>query len=249
MEEKKSLKFFNIFSNVLLYLFFSLSLVFLLLSIISKKNNDDAIKIFGYQLRIVTSESMAKNKETYDDIKKYSIKSLPLRSLVLIKTIPDNDATSFYENLKVGDVLTFKYVLVNKQETITHRITDISFNEDNGGYIITLQGDNKGSSTNAGVQIIDTSIEASPNYVIGKVIYSSLIIGFLLCILKSKFGIIFIVIIPCIIIMVFEIVKIINYFNELKKKKVAEEVNKQKDEIAFLKQQIEEFKKEGKCEK
>lgn len=243
MEEKKSLKFFNIFSNVLLYLFFSLSLVLLLFSIISKKNNDDAINIFGYQLRIVTSESMAKNKETYDDIKNYSIKSIPLRSLVLIKTIPDNDSTSFYENLKVGDVLTFKYVLVNKQETITHRIIDISFNEDNGGYIITLQGDNKGSSTNAGVQIIDTSIEANPNYVIGKVVYRSLIIGLLLCILKSKLGIIFIVIIPCIIIMVFEIIKIINYFNESKKKKVAEEVNKQKDEIALLKQQLEEFKK------
>ena len=46
-------------------------------------------------------------------------------------------------NVKVGDVLTFRYVYAT-QVTITHRITSIT-EEANGEFIIELAGDNKNS--------------------------------------------------------------------------------------------------------
>ena len=75
----------------------------------------------NHQIRIVTSESMEKgSKET----NQYKIKSLPLKSMIIIEQVDNNHEYEWYQSLKVGDVLTFKYVYI-KQETITHRIINI----------------------------------------------------------------------------------------------------------------------------
>lgn len=247
MNEKKSkiLKIGNIILNVLLYAFFGASMLLLIFSVASKKDSDGAVNVFGFQLRVVISESMEKHEETYPQIKKYRIKSLPLRTLVLIKTVPNDEekADAWYEDIKVGDVLTFRYVMTNKQETITHRVIEKEPNSDGDGYSIVLQGDNKGTKTQAGKQTIDTSEdpEIATNYIIGKVIAKSFILGLLITALKSQVGIIFIVIIPCLVIIVFEVIRIVNYFTAEKKKKADEEASKQKDEIEELKRQLAEL--------
>ena len=69
--------------------------------------------------------------------------------------------------------------------TITHRVKSI-VEKDTGGYIIELVGDNKTGESELLVQTIDTSIEESPNYIIGEVVYTSIIIGFILNMLKSS---------------------------------------------------------------
>lgn len=246
MSEKKVKisKIINIVMNVILYVFLAVAMFLLIISISSKKDSDGAADIFGHQLRIVISESMEKHEATYDEIKQYKIKNLPLKTMVFIKKAPDSPekALEWYGKIKVGDVLTFRYVMVNKQETITHRVKTINpkINAEGQvyGYIIELQGDNRGTNTHAGIQVIDTSIEESPNYVVGKVIGKSFIIGLFVTALKQPIGIFLIVIVPSLIIMILEIIKIINYFATEKKKKSEEEVNKQKDEIEELKRQI-----------
>lgn len=241
----KKRKVINIILNILMYTFLFLSLVMLVFTIATKKDKDDSITIFGYQTRLVISESMEKCSSTYDQIKKYQIKDIPVKSLLLIKTIPEDSLKQekFISNLKIGDVLTFKYVIGTKQETITHRVIDIRNSEE--GKIIELRGDNVLSNinTNTTSQIINTDDLNSPNYIIGKVVGKSYLLGSLLFSLKQPLGMALIIIVPSLIIMVIEIVKIVNYIYTVKKKKAEEELTESKKELEELKQKLKDLEK------
>ena len=210
----------------------------------SKKDADGAANVFGMQMRIVVSDSMAKCDETYDDIKQYKIKAIPLRSMVFVQTVPEDEqkANAWYDKLKVGDVLTFRYSY-GKQVTITHRIVSIAKN-DNGGYTIVLEGDNRAPSTadgqsTVGQQTIHTEQRnSSYNYVIGKVVGQSKVLGFLTYAVKQPIGIALIVIVPCSIIMIMEIVRIVSILNEEKRRKTAEIQQQQSNEIEELRRQL-----------
>ena len=230
-------KIFKITSDILLYCFIFLGLITIIITLSSKKEIDGATNIFNYQLRLVITDSMAKCSET--NVSKYKIKSIPKNSLVLIKKIKDND----YKKIKEGDVLTFRY-LYTEQVTITHRVKSI-VEKDTGGYIIELVGDNKTGESELLVQTIDTSIEESPNYIIGEVVYTSIIIGFILNMLKSSLGIVFIIIIPSFIIILLEVIKIIN-ITIIEKRKLAErKANEKEQEILELKKKLKEMENKG----
>lgn len=244
-QNKRTYQLLNVFANVFIYVFLGLSIILLCLSITSKKDKNDAINIFGYQMRIVISPSMEKNENTYNDIKKFKIKDLKVKSLIFIKKVSDNEDL-WYENIKKGDVLTFRYTYDNKQETITHRVIDIYKNESGIGYTINLQGDNRDNNDSVAIQTIDTSDENSTNYVIGKVVAKSYFFGLLIYSLKQPIGIVLLVIVPSLIIIILEIIRIINYINEEKKKKIIEEKNKQQDEIEDLKRKLASLEEKSK---
>lgn len=230
-------KIFKITSDILLYCFIFLGLITIIITLSSKKDIDGATNIFNYQLRLVITDSMDKCSET--NVSKYKIKSIPKNSLVLIKKIEDND----YKKIKEGDVLTFRY-LYTEQVTITHRVKSI-VEKETGGYIIELVGDNKTGESELLVQTIDTSIEESPNYIIGEVVYTSIIIGFILNMLKSSLGIVFIIIIPSFIIILLEVIKIINV-TVIENKKLAErKANEKEQEILELKKKLKEMENKG----
>ncbi len=230
-------KIFKITSDILLYCFIFLGLITIIITLSSKKDIDGATNIFNYQLRLVITDSMDKCSET--NVSKYKIKSIPKNSLVLIKKIEDND----YKKIKEGDVLTFRY-LYTEQVTITHRVKSI-VEKETGGYIIELVGDNKTGESELLVQTIDTSIEESPNYIIGEVVYTSIIIGFILNMLKSSLGIVFIIIIPSFIIILLEVIKIIN-ITMIEKRKLAErKANEKEQEIIELKKKLKEMENRG----
>lgn len=230
-------KIFKILSDILLYCFIFLGLITIIITLSSKKDSDGATNIFNYQLRLVITDSMDKCSET--NVSKYKIKSIPKNSLVLIKKIKDND----YKKIKEGDVLTFRY-LYTEQVTITHRVKSIK-EKDTGGYIIELVGDNKTGESELLVQTIDTSIEESPNYIIGEVVYTSIILGFILNMLKSSLGIVFILIIPSFIIILLEVIKIIN-MTIIEKRKIAErKANEKEQEILELKKKLREMESKG----
>jgi hypothetical protein len=155
--------------------------------------------------------------------------------MVFVKTIPDDEkeADEWYSQLKVGDVLTFRYTY-SSQVTITHRIVEITAKQ-TGGYIIVLEGDNKVSEDNVGQQTIDTSIENSTNYVIGKVTGVSVAVGYLITAVKSTWGIVFIVIVPCSIIIILEIFRIADIIMQKRKEAMKAEQKKKDDEIEQLK--------------
>ena len=230
-------KIFKITSDILLYCFIFLGLITIIITLSSKKDIDGATNIFNYQLRLVITDSMDKCSET--NVSKYKIKSIPKNSLVLIRKIKDDD----YKKIKEGDVLTFRY-LYTEQVTITHRVKSI-VEKDTGGYIIELVGDNKTGESELLVQTIDTSIEESPNYIIGEVVYTSIIIGFILNMLKSSLGIVFIILIPSFIIILLEVIKIIN-ITIIEKRKLAErKANEKEQEILELKKKLKEMENKG----
>lgn len=234
-------KISDIAINVLLYLFLFVCIVAVIITVVSKRDSDGTAEVFGYQMRVVTSDSMAKCELT--DVSGYEIKSIAFRSMVFVETLPEDEAEreEWYADLRVGDVLTFRYVYV-RQVTITHRITSITEKE-TGGYIIELAGDNKNSETGALTQVIDTSEQNSTNYVIGKVVGQSYPLGFLISMLKQPLGLIFIIIIPCFIIILLEVIKIIGVAGAEKKKREQEEQAKKDSEIEELRRKLEALEK------
>lgn len=236
-------KILGIAGNVLIYIIIAFALFVLVITVTAKKDRDGTATVFGKQLRFVQSGSMEKCDQT--DVSAYKIKSIPLKSCVFIEVMPDDEAEreEWLKTIKIGDVLTFKYVY-QKQETITHRVVKID-EKPEGGYIITLEGDNKADKNSVGQQIIDTTLADSPNYIIGRVTGQSRVIGFLVYAFKSPIGIVCLIIVPCLIMIAFQVMRIIKVVNGEKKEKLAAEQVARDDEIAQLRQQIEELKKEN----
>ena len=228
--------------NVLLYLFLAICVFSMVITVLSKRDSDGAAEVFGYQMRVVTSDSMSESEFT--DVSAYKIKDIPIRSMVFVKVMPNDpaEADAFYRSLKVGDVLTFRYVYTT-QVTITHRITSITEKE-TGGFVIELAGDNKNSEDGQLVQVIDTSIPNNTNYVIGKVTAQAYLLGLLMSFLMQPVGIILVIIVPCFIIILLEILKIVKVLGSDKKKREQEEKEKKESELAELRRKLAELEKE-----
>ena len=67
--------------------------------------------------------------------------------------------------------------------------------------------------------------------------------GVLVTAVSQPLGIVLIVIVPCLVIAVLEIVKIVSVLNADKKKKAQEKFDKQESEIEILKRQLAEMQK------
>ena len=240
MSQVKTKKIFKIVFNTILYLFLALCVFSVILTLLSNKSPDGAAEIFGYQMRIVTSNSMEECEFT--DVSEYDIKDIPVRSMVFVDTVPadQKEAAEWYASLKVGDVLTFRYVYTS-QITITHRITSITPTE--GGYIIELAGDNRNANASQLYQTIDTSKVGSTNYVIGRVTGTSYILGVIMSLLTTSVGLICSVIVPCFIIILLEISKIFMVIGADKKERMRKEAEKTEKELAELKEKLAAFEK------
>ena len=235
-------KALRIILDVITGLFVVCAIFTLAISVVSKKDSDGTATIFGTQLRFVQSDSMAKCDQT--DVSEYKIKSIPVKSCVFVEVMPEDETKKeeWLSDIEIGDVLTFKYVITSKQETITHRVVSI-VDKDTGGYIITLEGDNKASDTGVLQQVIDTSKTDSPNYIIGKVVGQSYVLGVIIYAFKTPLGIALICIVPCLIIIIFNVGRIIKVCSKDKKEKALVAAKSKDDQIEQLKKELESLKK------
>ena len=226
----------KIISNTVAYLFLALCLFAVTVTVLSKRDSDGAANILGYQMRVVISDSMTACEHT--DVSQYKIKDIPVRSMIFVRTMPEDPvkADEWYRNLKVGDVLTFRYVYAT-QVTITHRVVSVTEKE-TGGFIIELAGDNKNSSDRQLNQVIDTSVPYNPNYVIGKVVGQSYIIGCAMTFLQQPAAIVFLIILPCLIIMVFEIFKVAKLLGGDKKSHAQVQLSEKEQELEELRRRL-----------
>ena len=228
-------KILSIVMNVLVYAFIAVIALFLIFTIVFGKLGSDATSILGYQFRTVISPSMEACELT--DVSSYDIKSLPLNTMIFIEEVPTDsiEANEWYSDLEVGDVLTFKYLYV-RQEVITHRIIKI---EDNGkgGYYIYLEGDNKNTESGILTQMIDTSNEFSPNYVIGKVVGHSYVIGSLVTFLRSTIGLVLIIVI-IVFILILEVLKLAKLLTHDKREAEKKKQQAQLDELEELRKKV-----------
>lgn len=238
----KSKKTTDILMNILLYLFLAVAIITVILTLFSKKDADGASELFGCQMRIVTSDSMAACE--YTDVSNFQIKSIPLRSMVFVKTMPKDAraAQDWYRSLRVGDVLTFRYVYTT-QITITHRITAIT-EKASGGFLIELAGDNKNSETGQLIQTIDTSIPQNTNYVIGKVVGQAYLFGVILSFLMQPVGMVLVIILPCVLIIALEVTKIVKAFAADKKQQELAEKEEKERELEELRSRLAALEQE-----
>ena len=230
----------KITGTVLTYVFIVICIIGVIFTITAKKDADGTATIMGIQLRTVLSPSMEKCDQT--DVSGFKIKDIPTKSMVFVKVMPTDpeEAEKWYADLEIGDVLTFKYVYV-KQETITHRVTGIRYEGEGLGYTIQLQGDNKNSDSETLTQTIKTAEVNSPNYIIGKVVGQSYLLGLFVSALKSPLGLVFIVIIPSLIIAVLELLKIVKMLTADKRKAAADKMEAQQNELEELKRRLAEL--------
>lgn len=242
MNKEKLKKTGDIILNTVLYLFLAICVLSVFLTVFSKKDSDGAAEIFGYQMRVVASDSMAACELT--DVSAYKIKSIPARSMVFVRVMPEDpmQADEWYRSLQVGDVLTFRYVYT-KQVTITHRIVAITEKE-TGGFIIELEGDNVNAKDGQLSQIIDTSVPNNTNYVIGKVTGQNYLLGFIMSFLMQPISIILLIILPCLLIIGGEVIKIVKVLNADKKAKQQEEMLARERELEELRNRLAMLEKE-----
>ncbi len=235
----KSKKILNIVTNIITAVFvvFCITTMFFVIAI--KSNGGDAFSINNKEVRLVVSESMESNDQV--DVSSYEIKSIRVKSLVIIDKVPENaqKEKEFYDHIEVGDVLTFKYYIAGRQEVITHRVIEKTPNGD--GYYITLRGDN--IIENISTQTIDTTkSDTSFNYIIGKVTSVNYPLGVMMTFLKSKLGIVLVLTIPCSLLAIVEIVKIYNLTIGEKRKKKNLEFEEMKKKLEVYEKEREENK-------
>ena len=228
-------KILSIVMNVLVYAFIAVIALFLIFTIVFGKLGSDATSILGYQFRTVISPSMEECELT--DVSSYDIIRLPLNTMIFIEEVPTDsiEANEWYSDLEVGDVLTFKYLYV-RQEVITHRIIKIEDN-DKGGYYIYLEGDNKNTESGILTQMIDTSNEFSPNYVIGKVVGHSYVIGSLVTFLRSTIGLVLIIVV-IVVILILEVLKLAKLLTHDKREAEKKKQQAQLDELEELRKKV-----------
>ena len=220
----------------------------LFITITSKRSADGAINVFGYQFRTILTGSMEKcrhddpNEECdHVDISGCDVGHLSVGTMIFIQTVPGDEANAdkWYEGIKEGDVLTFHY---NGMGVVTHRVIYIEKNS-TGGYVIDLMGDNRGSDGTAGVQTVITD-KKDNNYIIGKVVGQNEFLGWLVTTVKSPIGAILVIFVPCLIIVIVEVVRIIMTLVASKKEKDKEKQDIAESQRNAVQSDIEELKKQ-----
>ncbi len=120
--------------------------------------------------------------------------TIQVKDIVVTKKVEE-------DKLKVGDIVTF---LTPDQRfngiSITHRIIERYYNETDNKYYYKTQGDNN--------NIADDVLISNDN-IYGKVILKIPKLGYIQDLLASKSGLIIVIIIPCLAILSYDIVKVL----------------------------------------
>ena len=119
--------------------------------------------------------------------------TIQIKDVVVTKKIPE-------EKLQINDVITF----ISPDErfggiSVTHRIIDKIYDESKGIYTYRTKGDNN--------NIADSVLVPNDN-ILGKVIFKIPKLGYIHDVLSSKGGLIILVLIPCLVILSYDIMKI-----------------------------------------
>lgn len=120
--------------------------------------------------------------------------SIQIKDIVVTKKVAE-------EELEIGDIITF----ISPDPrfggiSVTHRIVDKYYDESSGSYSYRTRGDNN--------NVADSALVPNNN-ILGKVILKIPKLGYLQDILSSKGGLIIVVLIPCLVILSYDIMKLL----------------------------------------
>ena len=219
---QKAKKVTKIVVNVLLWLFLAFALFTTIMALAAQGDTTGQPSMFGTYLLTVSSDSMSPTFKEGD--------------IILGTKLSDKDK----ENLKEGDVITFKTTIDGQAALNTHRIVQILRNGDGTVSQFITKGDNKETNT-----IVD-DFSPRPTDVIARWDGAKLNgLGNVLIFLQSSTGFLVCIVIPMALFFLYEVYKFISTLiavkNEGKKVITAEdeEMIKQKAVEEYLRQQAE----------
>lgn len=107
------------------------------------------------------------------------------------------------QSIEVGDIITFRKK--NDSLSTTHRVVEI-IEENNKRQFIT-----RGDANN-----VNDPVPVEENYVLGKVTLSIPLLGFVMGFIRTKQGILLVIIIPAFILMITQIIELLKYKKKYK---------------------------------
>ena len=221
----------------LLVAFTVFMMVFTIFSTLTFDRNDR--NLFGIRFYIVLTDSMSPSENNKDDEVHFNA-----GDIVLIKNVDDA------KTLQPGDVIAFvSQNSVNFGETVTHMIRERRMNTDGEilGYV--TYGTNTGTDDEALVE---------PEYVIGTYAGKIPNVGHFFSFLKTTPGYIVCILVPFILLILWQGVNVVHLFKKYKREQMADmeaeraQIAKEREESAqmmrellALREQLEQQKKEN----
>lgn len=170
---------------------------------------------------VITAQIYASKGEKYEP--KFSLYTIISGSMVPNINVYDvvfDKRVDDPKSLKVGDVITFKSTgSLTYGETITHRIIEIIDTED--GLKFRTKGD---------YNVTPDGTYVEPNNIIGKVLFKIPQLGRIQFLLINAGGWLFIILIPCLGIVIYDVYKVINLSTT--KKKINNNKNKKEEKLS-----------------
>ena len=239
-------KVLNAVTNVLVVLFLTFSIVMTTMVIISTRDKDRIPSLFGYAVMNVLSDSMEDEDGFY------------VGDLIVVRKIDAEEAN----NLKVGDVITFRRYLNNQPMIETHRI--VENNADTNGTFGNIEREVKdGVWRHGGTSYYITQGDNTPaidfNPDTGEIEYSSRdniigvwegtripMLGKVLNFLQSQMGFMICVVLPIALFFLYQLYIFIVTLSAKKKEEALAAVSSKEEELKakavaeFLAQQQKE---------
>ena len=233
---EKTKKLVNIGTKVttwLLIAFTVFMMIFTIFSTLTFDRNDR--NLFGMRFYIVVSDSMSPSENNKDDKIHFNA-----GDIVLIKDISDNEKAE----LKAGDVIAFLSTnSVSYGETVTHMIREVKYNDEGKIVGFVTYGTNTGTNDEKVVE---------PEYILGQYTGKLPGVGNFFVFVKSTPGYIVCILVPFLLLILYNGVNVIRLFRQYKKEQtaameaeraeIAEERKKNEDmlrELQALKEQLE----------
>jgi len=235
----KTKKIVNISLKVVTWLLIAFTvfmMIFTIVTVTTVDRNDRSI--FGVKFYIVQTDSMSKSENNKDmDI------HFNAGDIVLIKDLSDNEKAE----LKAGDVIAFLSTnSVSYGETVTHMIREVKYNDEGKIVGFVTYGTNTGTNDEKVVE---------PEYILGKYTGKLPGVGNFFAFVKSTPGYIVCILVPFLLLILYNGVNVIRLFRQYKKEQtavmeaeraeIAEERKKNEDmlrELQALKEQLEKQK-------
>ena len=243
---EKTKKLINIGMKVITWLLIAFTvfmMIFTIVTVTTVDRNDRSI--FGVKFYIVQTDSMSKSENNKDmDI------HFNAGDIVLIKDLSDNEKAE----LKAGDVIAFLSTnSVSYGETVTHMIREVKYNDEGKIVGFVTYGTNTGTNDEKVVE---------PEYILGKYTGKLPGVGNFFAFVKSTPGYIICILVPFLLLILYNGVNVIRLFRQYKKEQtavmeaeraeMAEERKKNEDmlrELQALKEQLEKQKSDTPTER
>lgn len=203
---EKTKKLVNIGTKVITWLLIALTVFMMIFTVFTVTTVDkNERSIFGVKFYIVTSNSMSKSENNKDmDI------HFNAGDIVLIKNLSDKEKAE----LKAGDVIAFLSTnSVSYGETVTHMIREVKYNDEGKIVGFVTYGTNTGTNDEKVVE---------PEYILGKYTGKLPGVGNFFAFVKSTPGYIVCILVPFLLLILYNGVNVIRLFRKYKREQMAD---------------------------